>query len=371
VSRRCSCGEETQERVCPVCGAVRSPSRAASLDERVVRASDQTASERDQSLSDRDQTSTDHDQTGSDRDQTASDSDQQSSNEDQTAADRDRASGSDKATYNRTTRAREHATDERQGASDERDATGRARVGSASDRDLAAELRDLGADDRDLAARARDYEDDHEASRDDIFSRAKHDRERAEDDRRRAADDRAQAAADRMEAARERAQAQRFRSESTALLNDAATDQLTGVHTRYLGLAATILELDRARRTGSPLTLASVEVDRLQQATDARGLVSGDTLLRLVADTLRASLRPRDVILRYRDDEFLCAMPNTSAPEARARLLTVDQALATVNTGHAISFGLAQARNGETLETLVGRVHADLDQARSSFDDSV
>jgi two-component system, cell cycle response regulator len=118
------------------------------------------------------------------------------------------------------------------------------------------------------------------------------------------------------------------------------------------------------------LTLASVDVDRLQETRDALGLVAGDTLLRLVADTLRANLRLHDVILRYRDGEFLCAMPDTSAPEAQARFLQVEHELAAVNTGHAISFGLAQARDDETLEALVGRAHADLHQARRSRDDS-
>jgi diguanylate cyclase (GGDEF)-like protein len=367
---RCrTCGERAPAQSCPVCGAAGTPSRADSLDERVVRASDQTASDRDQTLSDHDQTSADQDQTRADRDQTASESDQQSSNEDQTAADSDRAAGSDKATYEQTTRAREHATDDRRAASGERDMTGHARLDTASDRELAAELRDLGADDRDRAARARDHEQDPEASRDDILSRAKHDRERAADDRTRAADDRAQAAADRKEATRERAETQRVRSESTDLLNDAATDQLTGARTRYLGLAEATRELDRARRTGSQLTLAFVDVDELQQLNDTQGLGAGDMLLRLVVDTLRANLRPHDVILRYGGDEFLCAMPNVSASEARTCLLKSDHALVAGNAGHSISFGLAQAQPSETLETLVGRAHADLHHARRSRED--
>jgi hypothetical protein len=75
------------------------------------------------------------------------------------------------------------------------------------------------------------------------------------------------------------------------------------------------------------------------------------------------------VILRFGDDEFLCAMPNSSAPEARTRFLEVELALGSINTGHEISFGLSQAQPGETLEALFGRARPDLRQARGTRDD--
>jgi diguanylate cyclase (GGDEF)-like protein len=258
------------------------------------------------------------------------------------------------------TRAREHAADDRRGVSDERDETGHGRVGDASDRDLAAELRDLGADDRDVAARARDREDDQDGSRDDILTRAKRDRERASDDRTRAADDRAQAAADRKAASRDRSESQRVRSESTDLLNAAANDQLTGARSHYLGLAEAARELDRARRTGSSLTLAFIDVEPLLQRNDAHGLVAGDELRRLVADALRANLRQQDVIVRYADNEFVCAMPNVAAPAARACFARINRALVGFDPAHSIRYGLAQAADDETLETLIARAHADL-----------
>ena len=97
------------------------------------------------------------------------------------------------------------------------------------------------------------------------------------------------------------------------------------------------------------LMLAFVDVDGLKQLNDTRGHPAGDAALRLVGQALRANLRPYDVIVRYGGDEFLCAMPNLSAPEARARFKRIAHALAAVNAEHSISFGLAQAQDSEIL----------------------
>ena len=45
-----------------------------------------------------------------------------------------------------------------------------------------------------------------------------------------------------------------------------------------------------------------------------------EQLLQLVGETVRANIRPYDVIVRYGGDEFICAMSNLSAPEDRETL---------------------------------------------------
>jgi hypothetical protein len=93
---------------------------------------------------------------------------------------------------------------------------------------------------------------------------------------------------------------------------------------------------------------------------DSAGHLAGDALLRLVGRTLIANLRPYDVIVRYGGDEFLCAMPDIGAPEARARFLKICHALAAVDAEYSLSFGLAQSNEKDTLEELIARADADL-----------
>jgi diguanylate cyclase (GGDEF)-like protein len=334
---------------------------------RETRACDQTASDRDQTSSDHDQTTSDRDQTTSDRDQQSSDRDQRSSNEDQEAANADVAAGSDRQTHARTTEARERTTDDREATSEQRDELGRERSGTATERDHAATLRDVGAVVRDTEALLRDQETDAGSTWQDILLRAAYDRERASVDRERAADDRVQAAADRAAAARERVEALRVRTESAALLEQAATDQLTGTRTRFLGLDEASRELARThRRPGGVLMVAFVDVDGLKRINDSRGHLAGDALLRLVGKTLAANLRPYDVIVRYGGDEFVCAMPDMSAPEARARFLKICHALAAVDAAYSLGFGLAQSTETDTLDEVIARADSDLFSGRSA-----
>jgi diguanylate cyclase (GGDEF)-like protein len=191
--------------------------------------------------------------------------------------------------------------------------------------------------------------------------RGARDRERAAADRERAANDRRRAAADREIAAREGEEALRFRRESAALLEAAATDQLTATRTRSLGLDELARELVRARRRqDAALMLAFVDVDGLKQINDSKGHLAGDSLLRLVGRTLIDNLRPYDVIVRYGGDEFLCGMPDMGAPEARARFLKISHALAAVDAGYSLSFGLAQSNEHDMLDELIARADADL-----------
>jgi diguanylate cyclase (GGDEF)-like protein len=325
---------------------------------------DRRVSDRDQTASDLDQTLSDQDQTWSDHDQTQSDSDQRSADDDQHAADDDFAAGGDAATYHRSARARERSSRDRGAVSVLRDESAARRLRTADDRDRAAALRDRGAEGRDRLARLHDLEDDTDATREDILLRAKRDRERAAADRAKAADDRARAAADREEAARERAEANRNNTESDENLKLATMDGLTGAWMRKFGLEEVSRKLERAHRTGATLVLAFIDVDDLKQVNDSHGYLAGDALLQRVGETLRANIRPYDVIVRYGGDEFVCAMPNLSAPKARERFDQIAAALRAVNAEDSVTVGIAEADPADSLQDLIARADADLLEAR-------
>ncbi len=106
--------------------------------------------------------------------------------------------------------------------------------------------------------------------------------------------------------------------------------------------------------------LAFIDVDGLKQVNDDQGHLAGDALLHLVGETLRANLRPYDLIVRYGGDEFVCAMPNFSVPEARTRFETIADQLTALDVDHSVSFGLARAEVSGDLDELIARADADL-----------
>ena len=353
-----ACGEVVGAPRCPSCGVELHGNAGDTI--RVHAAVDQ-----DQTASDRDQTSSDQDQTWSDHDQTSSDQDQRSADEDQLAADDDLAAGGDAESHQRSALARVRTTRDRDAVSVVRDESAAARLETAEDRDRAAALRDRGAEGRDALARLHDLQDDA-GSREDVVARARRDRARAAADRAKAADDRARAAADRKQGARERADALKGQLELAKNLKLAATDELTGGLTRKFGLEELARELERAHRTGTTLALAFIDVNGLKQVNDSQGHLAGDALLELVGERIRSDVRAYDVIVRYGGDELLCAMPNLSASDARARLDSIAAALTNLDAEHSISFGLATAEPEDTLEELIARADADLLHGRRS-----
>jgi diguanylate cyclase (GGDEF)-like protein len=347
---------ETETLTCPTCGDEHRPEAT-----RRAMITLQTARDRDQTASDQDQTASDQDQTAADRDQTASDRDQSSADGDQEAADEDLTSGGDPISHQRSRLARERSRHDRTVVAQVRDKTADERLHTAAQRDRAAEQRDSHAATRDAAAQRRALLDEQGVSRDDLLLRAERDRAMAAADRLRAAADREQAAADREQAAADREQAARD-------LQFATTDQLTGAWVRGFGLTEVESEIVRAHRTGGQLVLAFVDVDQLKRVNDSEGHGAGDTLLRLAGETLRARVRPYDIVVRYGGDEFVCALPNVRRAQAQQRFDSIAAAFTAATGGRSISFGLAELEPGDDLQRLVERADRELYASRRSRD---
>ncbi|HEY6029428.1 MAG TPA: diguanylate cyclase, partial [Gaiellaceae bacterium] len=65
-------------------------------------------------------------------------------------------------------------------------------------------------------------------------------------------------------------------------------------------------------------------------------------------------------VARYGGDEFLCAMPNLRREAAAKRMTAIAATLSAAETGHSISFGLAELQSADGVEELVARADADL-----------
>ena len=97
-------------------------------------------------------------------------------------------------------------------------------------------------------------------------------------------------------------------------------DRLTGLCNRGYFDERLEQELDRARRTGLPLSIAVIDVDHFKAFNDTHGHLAGDAALREVAAVLRRGVRSGDVAARYGGEEFVVLLPET-APEAAAERL--------------------------------------------------
>ncbi|WEN14007.1 GGDEF domain-containing protein [Rhodanobacter sp. AS-Z3] len=108
-----------------------------------------------------------------------------------------------------------------------------------------------------------------------------------------------------MENERLRAELERAQTEVRTLLEQATTDELTGLLNRRGFLRLAELELRRARDEQQSLTLVYIDVDGLKTLNDEAGHEAGDALLVETAALLRTAFRSTDVVARLGGDEFV------------------------------------------------------------------
>ncbi len=97
----------------------------------------------------------------------------------------------------------------------------------------------------------------------------------------------------------------------------AMTDDLTlAYNQRYLSPRVNE-EIERARRSGQPLSVLLIDLDHFKNVNDEHGHDVGDTVLRLFADRVRSIVRRVDVFIRRGGEEFLLVMPATALEQAR------------------------------------------------------
>jgi diguanylate cyclase (GGDEF)-like protein/PAS domain S-box-containing protein len=102
-------------------------------------------------------------------------------------------------------------------------------------------------------------------------------------------------------------------------LERADHDPLTGLMNHRAFQRRCTEEAARARREGTPLAVALVDVDNFTYFNDAHGHLTGDEVLKQIALTLQQHCRSYDLLARYGSDEFALLMPRTT-PESAARL---------------------------------------------------
>jgi diguanylate cyclase (GGDEF)-like protein len=107
----------------------------------------------------------------------------------------------------------------------------------------------------------------------------------------------------------------------------AKTDFLTGVTNARSFFELADLEINRAKRYQHPFTLAYIDLDNFKTVNDTYGHLIGDSLLRLVADTIRNNIRVTDVYARLGGDEFAVLLPETNPEQSEIAINKVQTQL--------------------------------------------
>ncbi len=110
-------------------------------------------------------------------------------------------------------------------------------------------------------------------------------------------------------------------------------DQLTGLYNRYY-FEEQLIKFNSEEYL--PLTLAIIDVNGLKLTNDAFGHAVGDSMLKVISNTLNKNSRKSDVVFRVGGDEFVILMPNTENDDAEILVKNIHRNLEKIEFNNII-----------------------------------
>jgi diguanylate cyclase (GGDEF)-like protein len=172
---------------------------------------------------------------------------------------------------------------------------------------------------------------------------------------------------------------------SVPAIERARLERLSAVDDLTLAYSANYLrprleeEMDRARHSGSPLSLLAMDLDRMKHVNDSYGGDMGDRVLTIFSERVREQTRRYDVLVRTGEDDFLLLMPTTNPTQAFASAEKLRKAVGEDPMepspggfiSQRVSVGVATWDGRETMNALLARVRAALAEAKAQGGDTV
>ncbi|MPY96854.1 MAG: diguanylate cyclase [Actinophytocola sp.] len=164
---------------------------------------------------------------------------------------------------------------------------------------------------------------------------------------------------------------ERLSAEHGAIAAQAAQalqDPLTGLPNRR-ALDERLRALSSDAKT-QPLSVALVDLDGFKGVNDTQSHAEGDDVLRVIASTLRDTLRGNDFVARYGGDEFVVLLPGAPSGAAAAAMgrtvAAVSELPGHLSRGVTLSVGLVSMAPSEHPEAVLTRADAAMYAAKRS-----
>jgi len=160
------------------------------------------------------------------------------------------------------------------------------------------------------------------------------------------------------------------------ILEASLIDQLTGVGNRRRLEQSLSVEVERATRTGEPLTALMADLDHFKRINDTYGHNIGDDVLAAFGALLRQQTRQTDIVARFGGEEFVVLMPGTQVGVATAVAERIRSELGRIQVEPvegpiSASFGVAQLRPNDTGGLLLKRADQAMYDAKRTGRDRV
>ncbi len=155
-------------------------------------------------------------------------------------------------------------------------------------------------------------------------------------------------------------------------------DPLTGLSNRRFFTEEANRMIELSKRYGEPLSLIMFDIDNFKRVNDEYGHDVGDLVLKQLATVIKNNVRSSDIPARLGGEEFAILLPKT---DANGALLVAERIrqdfkrskvrVGDLEVGTTVSVGVAQFKEGDTLESLLKKADEALYEAKRTGKDKV
>ena len=150
----------------------------------------------------------------------------------------------------------------------------------------------------------------------------------------------------------------------------ATIDKLTNLYNRFKIEEFVEIEIHRAQRYSSELSVVLLDIDDFKSVNDTYGHHVGDIVLKEFSRILENEVRKVDMVGRWGGEEFLILLPETNIKEAKkvAEHLRekIESFKFTMIDKKTSSFGVSQYQEDDTVERIINRADRALYKAKNS-----
>jgi diguanylate cyclase (GGDEF)-like protein len=166
------------------------------------------------------------------------------------------------------------------------------------------------------------------------------------------------------------------------LSKTADTDALTQIPNRRRFMEMLAIEIRKAKRNNTPLSLIRIDIDYFKSFNDTYGHLEGDDCLQEIAFVIKKTLkRAGDLVARWEGEEFSCLLPDTNLKGATHVAENIRKAVinlriphqtspiekfVTLSLGVASVIGAREKSDDISYETLIEQAQAALVQSKKT-----
>ena len=169
------------------------------------------------------------------------------------------------------------------------------------------------------------------------------------------------------------------KQKSQELLELVNKDPLTNLYNRRYFNEISSLLFNLSKREKSSLSTLMIDIDHFKAINDTYGHLTGDKVLKNIADNLLSIIRETDVAIRFGGEEFVILLPNTALEGAKSIAQKIcdtiaqeevealtDDACMIIKYTVSIGITICDCENDINIDNLIQRSDAALYKAKNS-----